>query len=57
MSVITAAELRFGAEKAARPKLNDLVEAFLDRLVILNWTNEVTHHYAKIRSEFWSSCV
>jgi len=57
VSVITAAELRFGAEKAARPKLNDLVEAFLDRLVILNWTNEVTHHYAKIRSEFWSSCV
>jgi tRNA(fMet)-specific endonuclease VapC len=51
VSVITAAELRFGAEKAARPKLTELVEAYLDRLAILDWTNEVTHHYAKIRSQ------
>jgi len=51
VSVITAAELRFGAEKAARPKLTDLVEAFLDRLAILNWTDEVTLRYARIRSE------
>jgi tRNA(fMet)-specific endonuclease VapC len=51
VSVITAAELRFGAEKAARPKLAELVEAYLDRLAILDWTNEVTHHYARIRSE------
>jgi tRNA(fMet)-specific endonuclease VapC len=43
--------LRFGAEKAARPKLTELVEAYLDRLAILDWTNEVTHHCAKIRSE------
>jgi tRNA(fMet)-specific endonuclease VapC len=49
--VITAAELRFGAEKAARPKLAELVEAYLDRLAILDWTNEVTHHYARIRTE------
>jgi tRNA(fMet)-specific endonuclease VapC len=51
VSVITAVELRFGAEKAARPKLTELVEAYLDRLAILDWTNEVTHHYARIRSE------
>ena len=51
VSVITAAELRFGAEKAARPKLAELVEAYLDRLAILDWTNEVTHHYARICSE------
>jgi tRNA(fMet)-specific endonuclease VapC len=51
VSVITAAELRFGAEKAARPKLTELVEAYLDRLAILDWTNEVTHHYARIRTE------
>lgn len=50
VSVITAAELRFGAEKAARPKLTELVEAYLDRLAILDWTNEVTRHYARIRS-------
>jgi tRNA(fMet)-specific endonuclease VapC len=51
VSVITAAELRFGAEKAARPKLTELVEAYLERLAILDWTNEVTRHYARMRSE------
>jgi tRNA(fMet)-specific endonuclease VapC len=50
VSVITAAELRFGAEKAARPNLAELVEAYLDRLAILDWTNEVTRHYARIRT-------
>jgi len=55
VSVITAAELRFGAEKAGRPKLAELVEAYLDRLAILDWTNEVTRHYARIRSELESS--
>ena len=51
VSVMTAAELRFGAAKAARPKLAELVEAYLERLAILDWTNEVTGHYARIRSE------
>jgi tRNA(fMet)-specific endonuclease VapC len=51
VSVITAAELRFGAEKAARPKLIELVEAYLERLAILDWSDEVTHHYARIRTE------
>ena len=51
VSVMTAAELRFGAEKAGRPQLAELVEAYLDRLAILDWTNDVTRHYARIRSE------
>jgi tRNA(fMet)-specific endonuclease VapC len=51
VSVITAAELRFGAEKAGRPKLAELVEAYLERVAILDWTNEITTHYARIRSE------
>jgi len=51
VSVMTAAELRFGAAKAARPKPAELVEAYLERLAILDWTNEVTGHYALIRSE------
>lgn len=51
VSVMTAAELRFGAEKTARPKLAELVEAYLDRLAILDWTNEVSGHYARVRSE------
>lgn len=50
VSVMTAAELRFGAEKSARPELTELVEAFLERLTILDWTDEVSHHYARIRS-------
>jgi tRNA(fMet)-specific endonuclease VapC len=50
VSVMTAAELRFGAEKAGRQKLSDLVEAYLDRLAILDWTNEVCGYYARIRS-------
>jgi tRNA(fMet)-specific endonuclease VapC len=49
VSVITAAELRFGAGKAKRPQLTELVEAFLDRLAILDWTNGATHHYARLR--------
>jgi tRNA(fMet)-specific endonuclease VapC len=51
VSVMTAAELRFGAEKAGRQKLSDLVEAYLDRLAILDWTNEVCGYYARIRSD------
>lgn len=50
VSVFTAAELRFGAEKARRPKLSELVEEFLGRLQILDWTNNVTFHYAKVRA-------
>lgn len=26
------------------------MEAFLERLTILDWTDEVSHHYARIRS-------
>jgi tRNA(fMet)-specific endonuclease VapC len=51
VSVITAAKLRFGAEKAGRPKLAELVEAYLERVAILDWTNEITSHYARIRTE------
>lgn len=49
VSVMTAAELRFGAEKSGRTELADLVEAFLERLAVLDWTQEVSHHYARIR--------
>jgi predicted nucleic acid-binding protein len=36
---------------SGRPKLTELVEAYLERLAILDWTNEVMSHYARIRSE------
>ena len=49
VSVVTAAELQFGAEKAARPALTALVREFLERLPVLDWTQLVVPHYAKIR--------
>jgi len=50
VSVMTAAELRFGAEKAGRPELAELVEGFLERLSILDWSEAVTRHYARART-------
>lgn len=50
VSVITVAELRFGAERAGRRQLTDLVEAYLERLSILDWTEAVTSHYARTRA-------
>ena len=50
VSVITAAELQFGAAKAGRPSLSSLVQEFLERLAVLDWTQDVVTHYAKIRS-------
>lgn len=49
VSVMTAAELRLGAEKARRPTLNEEVDQFLERLSILDWTESVTAHYARTR--------
>ena len=49
VSVMTAAELRFGAEKARRSRLTEEVEQFLERLSILDWTDSVTAHYARTR--------
>jgi tRNA(fMet)-specific endonuclease VapC len=51
VSVMTAAELRFGAEKAGRPGLTELVEEYLKRITILDWTSEVTVPYGRIRAE------
>jgi tRNA(fMet)-specific endonuclease VapC len=51
VSVMTAAELRFGAEKTGRPALTELVEEYLERIAILDWTSEVTVPYGRIRSE------
>ena len=50
VSVITAAELRFGVEKSMSAKLADLVENYLERLSVLDWSNAVTPHYARIRA-------
>jgi len=54
VSVMTAAELRFGAVKAARADLANLVEAYLARVTILDWADSATFHYARIRTELES---
>lgn len=51
VSVMTAAELRFGAAEAGRAELASLVEAYLARLTILDWSDSATFHYARIRTE------
>jgi tRNA(fMet)-specific endonuclease VapC len=50
VSVITAAELQFGAEKAERPALKALVDEYLERLPILDWTQGIVGDYARIRT-------
>jgi tRNA(fMet)-specific endonuclease VapC len=55
VSVMTAAELRFGAEKAGRADLTSLVEAYLARVTILDWADSATFHYARIRAKLESS--
>jgi len=50
VSVMTAAELRFGAVRAARAELSNLVEAYLARVTILDWADSATFHYARIRT-------
>jgi tRNA(fMet)-specific endonuclease VapC len=51
VSVMTAAELRFGAVKADRADLTSLVEAYLARVTILDWADSATFHYARIRAK------
>jgi tRNA(fMet)-specific endonuclease VapC len=50
VSVITAAELRLEVEKSKSAKLGELVENYLERLSVLDWTDAVTPHYARIRA-------
>lgn len=50
VSVMTAAELRFGAFKAGRAELSSLVEAYLARVTILDWPESATFHYARVRA-------
>jgi tRNA(fMet)-specific endonuclease VapC len=54
VSVMTAAELRFGAVKAGRAELAGLIEAYLARVTVLDWPESATFHYARIRSKLES---
>lgn len=50
VSVITAAELRFGYAKISSKSVEGLVEGLLERVTVLSWTDAETWHYAKIRT-------
>ncbi len=50
ISVITEAELRYGAARTARPAVLADVEDFLDRLVVRDWDRAAAMHYADIRA-------
>jgi tRNA(fMet)-specific endonuclease VapC len=52
ISVITEAELRFGAAKRPEAiKLQSIVEDFLRRVDILPWDSLAAQHYAEIRAK------
>ena len=50
LSVITQAELLYGAEKLQSKKLTLLVNRFLSRLTILPWTEQCSVTYANNRN-------
>jgi tRNA(fMet)-specific endonuclease VapC len=50
VSVITAAELRFGYAKVGSKPVETLVEQFLERVTVLDWTQDETRHYATLRT-------
>lgn len=54
VSVMAAAELRFGAVKAGRADLASLVEAYLARVTILDWPESAAFYYARIRAKLES---
>jgi len=51
VSIITAAELRFGAVKSGLPRLRERVEAVLGRLVVLSFDVPADAEYASVRAE------
>lgn len=55
VSVITAAELRFGAAKSGSPRLFSRIEAILDALDVLPFDVPADAEYANIRVELEAS--
>jgi len=51
VSVIVAAELRYGVAKSGSPRLSKLVEGILSRLVIVPYDVPADGHYGSIRAE------
>ena len=52
VSVVTMAELLYGAKLSSKPKLAiEAYDAFIKHLAVLDWTQEATEHYADIRAD------
>ena len=52
ISIITYAELYYGVEKTKSHKINeDVIDAFLTMLTIIDWDKTAARSYAKIRNE------
>jgi tRNA(fMet)-specific endonuclease VapC len=58
ISVVTQAELLYGVAKRGHPKaLAEAVHAFLIRVTILPWTEDVAHTYGDLRTASESSGI
>jgi len=52
VSVVVVAELRYGADKSARPARNHgVVDDFLRDLAVIAWTEDAARAYGRIRSD------
>ncbi len=52
ISVVTMAELLYGAKLATKPKLAiEAYDAFVKHLTVVAWTREAAEHYADIRAD------
>jgi len=51
VSIIVAAELRYGGAKKGSPKLNLRIEAFLSEVPVLAFISPAHRHYGRIRTE------
>ena len=52
VSVVTMAELLYGAKLSAKPKLAiEAYAAFIKHVAVLDWTQESAEHYADIRAD------
>jgi len=50
LSVVVAAELRYGAAKLGQPRFQSAVEAWLAGFDVRDWTSDAAHEYARLRA-------
>ena len=55
VSVIVAAEMRFGAAKRDAPRLSALIEEFLTEIHVMSWEQPADRHHGSIRAMLESS--